>query len=60
MLPPLIDDGFRFDTVAKPFHRQAFIAEFAIEAFRRSVLPRLARIDQRDVEILGLCRVSYA
>ena len=53
VLPPLIDDGFRFDAITKPLHRQALVAEFAVEAFRRPVLPRLARIDQRDVEILA-------
>ena len=53
MLPPLADDGFCFDAVAKPFHRQAFIAEFAVETFCRPVLPGLARIDQRNVKVLA-------
>ena len=53
MPAPLIDNGFRFDAIAKPFHRQTFVAEFAVETLRRSVLPRLARVDECDVEILA-------
>ena len=53
MLPPLTNDDFRFDTIAEPLHRQALIAEFAVETLRRPILPRLTRIDQRDVEILA-------
>ena len=55
MLASLIDDSSRFDAVVKPLHRQAFIVEFGVEAFCRPVLLGLARIDQRNVEILA-CR----
>jgi len=40
---------------AKPFHWQTFIAELAIEALARTVLPELARIDQRRILILAEC-----
>lgn len=47
MLPPVFDDDLGFQTVPEPLHRQAFIPELPIEAFRRAVLPRLAGINQR-------------
>jgi hemoglobin len=39
--PPVSDNDLCFDTVPEPFHGKAFVAEFAIEAFRRPVLPWL-------------------
>lgn len=46
MPTPLLDHDQGFDTVAKPFHRQAFITALAVEALPSAVLPRLAGIDQ--------------
>src|ERR1700741_3609360 len=44
--PPCFDEHFRLGTRMKPFEAQALIAEFAVEAFRDAILPRLARLDQ--------------
>ena len=42
---PVLDDDLRLDPIAKPFCRQSFVPELAVEAFVRAVLPRLARVD---------------
>jgi hypothetical protein len=41
-----------FASAAEPFEAQALVAEFAIEAFRNTILPRFARLDQRRADIL--------
>ena len=46
---PCFDDDPSFSSGAKPFHRQAFIAQLAVEALVRAVLPGLPRIDVRGV-----------
>ena len=46
VLAPVLDHDLRFNPVPEPFHGQTFIAELAVEAFRRAVLPWIARIDQ--------------
>ena len=51
MPTPDFDQDARFDAVAKPFHVQALVAEFAVEALVVAVLPRLARIDQGSVDL---------
>ncbi len=43
---PSADHRTRFLAAAEPLDAQAFVAELAVEAFARAVLPRLARLDQ--------------
>ncbi len=52
VLPPILDYGLRLDPVSEPFHGQAYIPEFPVEAFRRTILPRLVRIDQHRFDTL--------
>ena len=42
---PGFDDDPSLGAVAEPLHAQALVAELAVEAFRRAILPRLARFD---------------
>ena len=49
---PGLDDGPGLGSRAEPFEAQALVAELAVEALRRTVLPRLARIDQRGLDAL--------
>src|SRR5678816_991755 len=49
---PLLDESRGLDAVAKPVQREALVAEGAVEALVRSVLPGLARVDERRVEAL--------
>jgi len=37
---------------AEPFEAQAFVAELAVEALRDTILPGLARLDQRGGDAL--------
>jgi hypothetical protein len=46
VLPPILNPQPNFKTIAESLDGQAFIKELAIEALRRPVLPRRARIDQ--------------
>ena len=46
VLPPRFDQHLRLGARAEPFEAQALVAELAVEAFRRAILPGLARIDQ--------------
>lgn len=52
MAPPGLDHDLRFRPRAKPFQGQALVAEFAVEALGRAVLPGLARLDQRRLDAL--------
>ncbi len=52
VIPPVFDHDPCFDTIAEPFHRQAFIPKLAVEALVGSVLPRLARIDEDGFDLL--------
>ena len=49
---PVLDHDLRIDTITKPLHRQALVAELAVEGFVGAVLPRLARVDQRRLDLL--------
>ena len=53
MLSPGFDDDLGLGTSAEPLETQAFIAEFAVEGFGGTVLPGLARIDQRGIDAVG-------
>ena len=46
----VFDDDPGFQAIAQPFHRQAFVAEFSVEALVGAVLPWLARLDQNRFE----------
>src|SRR5271166_5974956 len=52
VLPPRLDHRLRLGPRPEPFEAQAFVAELAVEAFYRSILPGLARIDQRSFDAL--------
>lgn len=52
MLPPIFNHDLGLDAVPEPFHCQALVPKFAVAAFVRTVLPRLARIDQRTFNAL--------
>ena len=52
VLPPTLDDDLGFGARAEPFEAEAFIAEFAVEAFADAILPGLARLDQRGADAL--------
>jgi len=52
MPTPRLDNDLRIDSVSEPLHRQALIAELAVERLIGSVLPRLARLNERSVDIL--------
>lgn len=43
---PLFNDTLGLAQVGEPFQIQAFLSQFAIEAFYMSVLNRLARLDE--------------
>src|SRR5258708_19015911 len=49
--PELLDHNLRIDSISKPLHTQALIAELAVERFIIPVLPGLARIDVRSVDV---------
>ena len=51
LTPELLDDNLRIDSVSEPLHRQALVAELAVEGFVSAVLPGLARIDVGGVDI---------
>jgi hypothetical protein len=46
-LPPLLNHDACLHTMTAPFQVETFIAQFAIEAFVRPILPRFPRIDIR-------------
>lgn len=52
VLTPGFDDDTGLGTAAKPLQRQALVAEFAIEALVVGILPWLARVDQRRLDVL--------
>jgi len=50
VVTPCFDDDPSFSSGAKPFHRQAFIAQLAVEALFRAVLQGLARVNVRAID----------
>ena len=49
--PVLLDDNLRIDSVSEPLHAQALIAELPVEGFVVAVLPGLAWIDVRGINV---------
>jgi hypothetical protein len=49
---PWFDDCLRFAQVPEPFPVQTFITQFAIEAFRKPVMPGLSRPNESGSHIL--------
>lgn len=49
---PSLDDDSGFGAISEPLDAQAYIAEFAIEGFVGTVLPRLAGIDDGRVDAI--------
>src|SRR5262245_28180616 len=54
VLTPGLDDHLRLATAAEPLQAQTLVAEATVEALVGTVLPRLARIDQRGLHASGL------
>jgi len=52
---PRFDDDLRLGPRAEPFEAQALVAELAVEALARAVLPRLARVDQGGLDAFRRC-----
>ena len=52
MPPPTLDHHLRLCPGTEPFQAEAFVTEFAVKALADAVLPWLAWIDQRDVDLL--------
>jgi len=50
--PPALDYDLRINSIAKPLHRRALVAEFPVEGLVRPVLPRLPWFDQRRFDLL--------
>lgn len=51
-LPPeLFDQDLRIDSVLEPLHAKTLVSELAVEALVRAVLPGLAWIDVRGVDV---------
>ena len=50
---PGFDDHLGLAARPEPLHVQAFVTELAVEALPRTVLPGLARIDQRGLDAKG-------
>ncbi len=48
---PVFDHDLRIDPILEPLQAQALVAELAVEALVGTVLPRLARIDVRGVDV---------
>ena len=51
MPPPLLDADPRLDAIAKPIQGQILVAQSAVERFVGRILPRLAGIDQRRLDL---------
>ena len=51
---PILDHDLGFEAITEPLHRQAFVAEFTVEALVRAALPQLAGIDQYSLKPLFL------
>ena len=49
--PPVLGHDLGIDPVTEPLECEALVPELAIEAFPGGVLPRLARIDIRRLDI---------
>ena len=48
---PDLDQDLRFGSVAEPFEAQTLVAKLVVEALVGPILPRLAGIDQRGVDV---------
>ena len=51
---PSLDDDTGLTQRAEPFAAQAFVSEFAVEAFAFAVLPRLSGSDKQGLDIVRL------
>ena len=52
MLSPVFDHDLRINSITEPLHRQALVAELAVEGFIHTVLPGLTGIDGCRADIL--------
>src|SRR5262245_29558879 len=50
---PLLDEDTRLAQVGEPLAIEALAAQRAVEALDAAVLPRLARLDRRDLAVVG-------
>ena len=51
--PPFFDHDPRLGPTPEPFHRQTFVAKFAVKTLVQTVLPWLARFNQRQIQRLS-------
>jgi hypothetical protein len=51
--PPCFDDDLCLDARTKPFEAQTLDAKLGVEAFRDTILPRLAGFDLRSCRCLA-------
>ena len=51
LMPELFDHDLRIDSISEPLHRQALIAQLAVERFVGAVLPGLARINIGGIDV---------
>ncbi len=50
-LPPLLDGDGGLGTVAVPLHAQVLVPKLTVERFVGAILPRLAGIDERGLDV---------
>lgn len=50
MPPPFLDHNPRLGSTPEPSHRQTFVAKFAVKTLVQTVLPGLARLNQRQIQ----------
>ena len=50
MPPPLLNDDLDLYARPAPLETQALVADFAVEDFRRIILPGFTQIDQGDLD----------
>ena len=54
VLAPLLDGDFGFHAVPKPLQAHVLVATRPVERFVGAILPWLARVDERRLDVRGL------
>lgn len=58
-LPPLLNQHLGFASTGEPLPVQAFVTQFAVEAFHKTVLPGTARLDIGRTDIVVTQPLHY-
>ena len=58
--PPPLDADLGFEAISKPFQAQTLVAELPVERFVGAILPGLARIDERGLDLRVATQRSIA